>query len=225
METFAQRRLPFGARSRWRDPRRSMRAITVAAALCALVGVAGAADSSRSGIRTCKDAQGHPLITDASDPRCYKAPLTPEEIAKQEEEDRVAMDKYRECMVQQRSDQSLLNRYPTKARHDAARHAALAEIEATLKVSNARLEQLFAERQRLRDEAEFYPKGNLPPKLRRDIDSNSALISAQTEAIAVQKDNAAQKTAFYDGELAKLRTLWSPQRGEGRACVQPRIAK
>lgn len=201
------------------------RAVAVGVAVGAIVGAAAAADVPRTKILTCKDAQGRVLITDPSDPRCYTPPLTPDEMAKEEEARRIAMEKYRECMTQQRSDQSLVSRYPNKAKHDAARQTALAEIEATLKISQARLEQLLVERQRLRNEAEFYPKGNLPAKLKRDLDSNSALVTAQTEAIAAQKDNAAQKTAFYDGELARLNTLWSPQRGEGRSCVQPRIVK
>lgn len=199
-------------------------ALAVVAFAC-MIGAAGAADAPRPKILTCKDAQGRVLITDPSDPRCYTPPLTPDELAKQEEERRVAMEKYRECMAQQRSDQSLVGRYPNRAKHDAARQAALAEIEATLRISQARLEQLLVERQRLRNEAEFYPNGNLPAKLKRDIDSNSALITAQTEAITAQKDNAAQKTAFYDGELSRLNALWSPQRGETRSCVQPRIVK
>ena len=195
-----------------------------AATVCVLfVSLAGAADAPKTKILTCRDAQGRPLITDPSDPRCYTPPLTPDQLAKQEEEQRVAMEKYRECMAGQRADQTLLSRYPNKAKHDAARQAALAEIEATLKISQARLEQLLIERQRLRNEAEFYPNGNLPAKLKRDIDSNTALINAQTEAIAGQRDIAAQKTAFYDDQLARLTVLW--RQGPGRGCVQPRIVK
>lgn len=196
----------------------------VAATVCMAVAcAAGAADAPRTKILTCKDAQGRQLITDPSDPRCFTPPPTPDQLARQEEEQRIAMDKYRECMAAQRADQTLLSRYPNKAKHDAARQAALAEIEATLKISQARLDALLVERQKLRNEAEFYPNGNLPAKLKRDIDSNTALINAQTEAIAGQKDNAAQKTAFYDGELARLTVLW--QHGPGHACVQPRIVK
>ena len=196
----------------------------VAATVCVVfVGVASAADAPRTKILTCRDAQGRPLITDPSDPRCYTPPLTPDQLARQEEEQRIAMDKYRECMTAQRADQTLLSRYPNKAKHNAARQAALAEIEATLKISQSRLDQLLVERQRLRNEAEFYPNGNLPVKLKRDLDANTALVAAQTEAIAGQKDNAAQKTAFYDGELAHLKALW--QNGPGHACAQPRIVK
>jgi hypothetical protein len=199
------------------------RAVAFIAAICAFAGAADAADAPRAKILTCKDAQGRTLITDPSDPRCYTPPLTPDQLAKQEEEQRAAMEKYRECMAQQRADQTLLSRYPNNAKHDAARQTALAEIEATLKISQSRLDQLLVERQRLRNEAEFYPNGNLPVKLKRDLDANTALVAAQTEAIAGQKDNAAQKTAFYDGELAHLKALW--QNGPGHACAQPRIVK
>jgi hypothetical protein len=199
------------------------RAAAVAAMLSLALAAANAADPPKTKVLTCRDAQGRPVITDPSDPRCFTPPPTPDQLAKQEEEQRIAMEKYRECMALQRADQTLLSRYPNPATHDAARQAALAEIEATLKISQARLDALLAERQRLRNEAEFYPKGDLPAKLKRDIDANTALINAQTEAIAGQKDNAAQKTAFYDGELARLKVLW--QRGPARGCVQPRIVK
>jgi hypothetical protein len=173
-------------------------------------------------ILTCKDVNGKPLITDPSDPRCYKPPPNEAERVAAEEEKRKQVELYNACKAEQRSLQSLLSRYPDKAKHDAARQAALSQVDASLTLSVKRMEQLHAERKRLLDEAEFYPSGNLPPKLRRDIDANSAVIAAQTQAIANQKDEAAQKNAFYDEELAKLKKLWLPQRAETRGCVSPR---
>ena len=87
--------------------------------------------------------------------------------------------------------------------------------------SQKRMEQLLLDRKRLLEDAEFYPSGNLPAKLRRDIDANSALIAAQAQAIENQKDEAAQKNAFYDEELVKLRKLWLPRQVETRPCVAP----
>jgi len=116
----------------------------------------------------------------------------------------------------------LVSRYPDKAKHDAARQAALSQVEASMRLSTKRMEQLQGERKRLLDEAEFYPSGNLPAKLRRDLDANSAVIAAQTQAIANQKDEAEQKNAFYDEELVKLRKLWAPRQVETRPCVAPR---
>ena len=52
--------------------------------------------------------------------------------------------------------------------------------------------------------AEFYPKGNLPAKLRRDIDTNSALIAAQTQAIENQKFEQAAKLRDQDAQIQHL---------------------
>ena len=192
------------------------------AAACALVGVAATdAASSAPAIQKCQDAQGRPIASDPSDRRCYTPPKTPEELARLEAIRAKELEAYNACKAEQRSLQSLVSRYPTKDKHDAARAAALSQIDATLRASERRLEQLKVEHKRLLDEAEFYPSGNLPAKLRRDIDANSALIEAQTLAIANQKDEAAQKNAFYDGELAKLQKLWLPQRDGTRGCVRP----
>jgi hypothetical protein len=171
-------------------------------------------------ILTCKDDKGRTVIADPSDPRCYTPPPGEDAKAADEERKRKAKEAYLACKAEQRSNQSLVSRYPDKQKHDAAREQALSQAEATLTLSQKRMEQLLAERQRLRNEAEFYPKGNLPPKLKRDIDSNTALIEAQTDAIATQKADAAQKNTFYDDELAKLKKLWSPQ-ADRRACVVP----
>jgi hypothetical protein len=185
------------------------------------VALAAAAEPPRSKILSCKDVNGKSIITDPTDPRCYKPPLTEPERAAADEEKRKRVELYNACKAEQRSLQSLLSRYPDKAKHDAARENALSQVEAAIHVSERRLAQLQAERKRLLDEAEFYPSGNLPTKLRRDLDANSAVIAAQTQAIANQRDEAAQKNAFYDEELAKLKKLWLPRQVETRPCVAP----
>jgi hypothetical protein len=194
-------------------------------AACLLVAnavAAVAAEPTRSTkILTCKDINGNSIITDPSDPRCYKPPLTEPEKAAAEEERRKKVELYNACKAEQRSLQSLLSRYPDKAKHDAARDNALSQVEASMRLSERRLAQLQVERKHLLEEAEFYPSGNLPTKLRRDLDANTAVIAAQTQAIASQRDEAAQKNAFYDEELVKLKKLWLPRQAETRPCVAP----
>jgi len=180
-----------------------------------------AAEPAKAKILICKDASGKPLVTDPSDPRCYTPPPNESERAAAEEARRKQIEAYNACKAEQRSLQSLLGRYPNKDKHDAARRTALVQLEISMAASQKRMEQLLADRKRLLDEAEFYPKGNLPTKLRRDIDANSALIAAQAQAIENQKDEAAQKNAFYDDELVKLRKLWLPHQAETRPCVAP----
>jgi hypothetical protein len=180
-----------------------------------------ATEPSKPRILSCKGADGKPIITDPSDPRCYKPPPNESERAAAEEARRKQVELYNACKAEQRSLQSLLSRYPDKEKHDSARRTALAQVELSMAASQKRMAQLLVDRKRLLDEAEFYPNGNLPAKLRRDIDGNSALIAAQAQAIDTQKDEAAQKNAFYDEELIKLRKLWAPRQVEARACVAP----
>jgi hypothetical protein len=207
-----------------RQVSRRFAAVHVVAACVIVLGSSPsvAANDAARKILTCKDASGNPIITDPADPRCYKPPPNEAERAAVDERKRKELEAYNACKAEQRSLQSLVSRYPTQEKHEAARQAALAQVETTLRASERRMEQLHAERKRLLEEAEFYPNGNLPAKLKRDIDANTAVIAAQTQAIANQKDEAAQKNAFYDDELAKLRRLWLPQRGENRGCVAPR---
>ena len=189
---------------------------------CALVATAGGAAAAESTIRVCKDANGNPVAADKTDPRCFKAPLTPDEQAAVDERKRRENDAYRACKIEQRDLQTLLSRYPNKEKHEAARRAALGELEISMAASKTRMEQLLKERKHLLEETEFYPKGNLPAKLRRDIDTNSALIAAQTLAIENQKAEAAQKNAFYDEQLVKLKKLWLARPADVLPCVAPR---
>jgi hypothetical protein len=195
--------------------------LVVACALITTASAAAAAEPTRTKILTCKDASGRSIITDPSDSRCYRPPLTDPERAAAEERRRKEVEIYNACKAEQRSLQSLLSRYPDKTRHDTARENALSQVDAAIRLSERRMAQLQLERKRLLDEAEFYPSGNLPTKLRRDLDGNTAVIAAQTQAIANQRDEAAQKNAFYDEELAKLRKLWLPRQVETRPCVAP----
>ena len=197
-------------------------ASVLASAFVLMTAPASAATDSSSRIVTCKDSQGRPIIADPSDPRCYKPPPNEAERAAADERKRKELEAYNACKAEQRSLQSLLSRYPDKEKHDGARRAALSQVETSLRLSARRMEQLQGERKKLLDEAEFYPSGNLPTKLRRDLDANTAVIEAQTQAITNQKEEAAQKNAFYDEELAKLKKLWLPQRGgDLRGCIAP----
>jgi len=201
------------------------RAVAVAAMLGLASAAATAADVPKTKVLTCKDAQGRPVITDSSDPRCYTPPPTPDEVARQEAEFRDQMEKYNACKASQRSDATLLGRYPDRAAHDAARQKALDGLTTQRRINEDRIEQLQKDRKRLLDEAEFYPDGKLPMKLKRDLDTNGASLEARKQAIATLAGEEANINKFYDEQLARLKILWSPKPGDIRACVQPRIVK
>ena len=188
---------------------------------CAWLVLTGASEPRPTKILTCKDASGQTLFTDPSDPRCHKPPLTPDEKAALEARREQAIEEYKACKAAQRSDHSLVTRYPNQAKHDAARRQALEGVAALMRGSDLRMKKLLDDRKRLLEEAEFYPDGRLPHKLRRDLESNGALLEAQKQATAKQQEETAQINSFYDAELKQLKTLWAPQT-ERRGCVPPR---
>jgi len=186
----------------------------------AWLGLTGASQSPPTRILTCKDAKGQTLITDPSDPRCHKPPLTPDEKAALETKRERELEVYNACKAAQRSDQSLVTRYPNRTKHDAARQQALEGVAALLRGSELRMKKLLDDRKRLLEEAEFYPDGKLPAKLKRDLETNGALLEAQKQATAKQQEETAQINGFYDAELKQLKTLWAPQ-ADRRGCVRP----
>ena len=124
-----------------------------------------------------------------------RLPTRPRKAAA-EERRRRELEAYNGCKAEQRSLQSLLNRYPNKEKHDAARIAALDQVETALRLSGFASSSYRRSENACSTKPSSIPNGNLPPKLRRDLDANTAVIAAQLEAIANQKDEAAQKNKF-----------------------------
>ncbi len=100
-------------------------------------------------------------------------------------------------------------RYPTEARHQAAREASLDTVRLAMKATEIRLRELATERKPLRDEAEFYQGKTMPPKLRAALDANDASADAQRSAAANQEAELDRINKLYDAELDRLRRLWS----------------
>lgn len=108
-----------------------------------------------------------------------------------------------------RHDRNLLARYPTKARHDAARRAALDDLLGATAASEQRLSDLAKDRKTLDDEAEFYKGKLLPAKLKQALDANQAAVEAQRLFISQQADEQARVNRRFDIELARLKKLWA----------------
>ena len=74
------------------DSGRAVAAAKTLIAACSIAlsapAVIAATNPSSSKILTCKDAQGNPLITDPSDPRCHKPPPNEAERVAAEERKR-----------------------------------------------------------------------------------------------------------------------------------------
>jgi hypothetical protein len=196
---------------------------------CALLGAAfgGAAAQTPATPRiyTCVDAQGRKHVSQAPVPECadrdllqrnsdgsirglVRKPLTEREREVDEARVRTAEAACRDRKIEERADRNLVKRYPNRARHDLARQEALNDIAKAMRISEARIELLLRDKKKLDEEREFYPQGNLPLKLRMDIDRNDSALAAQDKLVAQQKNELQRINARFDDELAHLQTLW-----------------
>jgi len=182
--------------------------------------------ASGAGIYTCIDDQGRRITSDRPIASCttkeqrvlnkdgslkavYPPILTVDERAAKEAQERKLAEARAAQADAVRRDRNLLARYPNEAPHRKAREAALDTVRAAMKATEARLNELAAERKPLMHEAEFYPGMPLPPKLRGQIDANDASTLAQRNAAINQEAELERVTRLYNAELARLKLLWA----------------
>lgn len=208
--------------------RRAAPAALLAATFAALGGaalVAGAAGASAAQIYTCTDASGkkltsdRPIVecnareqrllnTDGSVKRVMPPTLTTDERAEIESRERDAATERATRQDAIRRDRNLLARFPDEAAHRKARASALDDVRKALRLSEARLGLLAAERKPLVDEAEFYAGKAQPLKLKMQLDANDASTEAQRTLVQNQELEVVRIDKLYDAELGRLKKLW-----------------
>ncbi len=199
----------------------------VAAAALFGVGPVAAQVPTQGGlIYRCVESNGKVLTSDRSIPECSNReqrilnpdgslnrvqPPTPtaEEQGVAEARDRQALADAAARRDAERRDRNLMQRYPDEAAHRKGRAKALDDVANAVRISEARITLLTAERKPLLDEAEFYVGKPMPSKLKLALDANDASLEAQKSLALNQKTEEARINALYDVELARLRKLWA----------------
>ena len=198
----------------------------VALAVLALLGASVMRPAQAQQIYTCTDASGKKLTSDrpiaecsAREQRVLNAdgsvrrivaptPTAEERGEIEAREGRAAAERAaRQEAI--RRDRNLLARYPNEAAHRKAREAALDDASKALRLAEARIVALAAERKPLTAEAEFYVGKPLPTKLRTALDANDASTDAQRSLVQTQQAEVVRINALYDAELERLRKLWA----------------
>lgn len=177
-------------------------------------------------IYTCTNAAGKKLTSDRPIPECndreqrvlngdgsvrrVQGPVqTADERSEAEAREReAAADRARQLEAIRR-DRNLLARFPNEVAHRKARVAALDDVNNALRISEARLAALAAERKPLKDETEFYVGKPLPGKLKTQLDANDAAVEAQQVLVQNQKLEVIRIDKRYDAELERLKRLWA----------------
>lgn len=208
-------------------PRTSLRTLAPSAAIGVLLAAAwpAAAQSSGGGpaIYSCRTEQGTRIVDrpvagcleqwelnrDGSKKRQVRRLQSDEERAQEEEAARRDEARRAGEQLKARQEQLLLNRFPNREKHDAARREALEANERAIATSHKRVEQLKKERKPLLEEAEFYVGKQLPFKLKNALDGNDAAMEAQQSLIVNQEAERQRIDRRFDEELEQLKALWA----------------
>ncbi len=152
--------------------------------------------------------------------RQVAAPLTPEQRAAKEAEDKKAKEEEVKRLEQDRKNRALLATYATEQDIDYARDRAIADVRKAIKESQDKQAELAKRKQKLDAEAEFYKKKTPPPELQSQMRDNDREMKAQQAAIdGRQKDIEALKVRYEEEKLRyrELTKKGAPATGEAAA--------
>lgn len=155
----------------------------------------------------CKDTEIRVLNPDGTLLRTIPAPLTREQKRAREAEREAELVKEEAERAQARRDRALLETYGSPDEIDAARSRALAGQQMLVDRADQRIAQYTREKKRLDDEAEFYSKREIPPKLKEAYDANKSLNDQQlkTRSSAIQEMD--RINLRFDGEKKRYQEL------------------
>ncbi len=197
-------------------PDRSRRVVLVALALLPIGAWAQLYVCTTPGGRTltgdmpppeCQNVVIRELNHDGSVKRVIEPPLTPDQKRKREQEEKDRHQREMLAQEQLRKDRALLETYASEDEIEASRDRTLASRQALIDRANQQLREFKMDRKRLDDETEFYAKRQLPDKLKRAIEVNSALQAQQLKAIDDIRLDMQRINERYDAELRRFREL------------------
>ena len=155
----------------------------------------------------CGDVAIRELRSDGSTRRVIEPPLTDEQKAQREAERKKRQRDEELAREQLRKDKALLEAYSSEAEIDDARDRQLAQRNQMIEVANKRLEGHKVARKKLDDEREFYPKGNIPEKLKRAYEGNDAIMRSEQKIIENLKADIVRINERFDEDRKRFREL------------------
>jgi len=195
----------------------------VGASMMVVASSAGAQNS----IYTCRDQYGKTLTSDQPIANCagvmrelgpsgivkreIAAPLTADQQRQKDADDRAKRAADEAAREKRRRDTALLAAYQNSDQIEAARKRALADADASIKLSQERMIDLVKEKKSLQQEAQqTYAGKPLPPLFQRKIEDNQALIDDEDSAIKAREADIGRINQRYDDELKRFHELTDP---------------
>lgn len=184
----------------------------------------------------CNDDSGRQVCSDILPPQCYgrayreinergittrriEAPLTAEQRAQREAEQRRKREEDRLAQEQRRKDLALLQTYSTVQDIDIFRVRTIKDLERSIADTRERQEELRAKQKTLLEEAEFYKKKPMPAELRNAIKNNEAEIQTLQNLIDLRNRDIEAANARYDEDKRRYIEITRDKSGSPRAQV------
>ena len=185
------------------------------------------ASASKGSVFCCMD-NGHQVCGDVLPMQCYgkgyremspqgtvrrlvEPPLTPEQLARREAEDRARRLEQARLRAEQRRNQSLLETYSSVADIETRRDRALEGVDQELKRAEARQAQLIKKRESLNREAEFYARRPMPSPLAAALRESDSELAAQGSVIEAKKREVEAIRTHYEQDRIRYIALTDPR--------------
>jgi hypothetical protein len=159
-------------------------------------------------IRECMDRPQRILNPDGSQRGVKNPPMTAQERAAKEAQERQVAEEAAAKAEAVRRDRNLLSRYRNEDMHRAARESALDPVRLTMDLTETRLAQLRRERRALEEETRAPKSKDHAATLKLQLEANEAAAAAQRENTASQRTELDRINRIYDIELERLKRLW-----------------
>lgn len=183
-------------------------------------GHAGAANR----LYCCSDEQGRQVCGDILPQACigraYReigdsgqtvrrvdAPLTAEQRARRDAEEKQRREQELAQNQQRRRDQALLDTYGSERDIETLRSRAEDEVRRAIRDAEAKIEDARRRRQKFEDEAEFYLKKTLPGEVEKGLIDTRLEIKASESVIESKKRELATIRDKYAEDLRRWREL------------------
>lgn len=155
----------------------------------------------------CRNVEIRVLNGDGSEHTIIPAPMTEAQRQRKAEQDRQKRQEEDAERARLSKDRSLLETYSTVEEIEAARQRALAGQRTLIQRAEEKIAQYRKEKKRLDDEAEFYAKRAMPPKLKEQFDNNRALTEQQEKSRDVANSEMARINERFDGDRHRFEEL------------------
>ena len=147
--------------------------------------------------------------------RLVEAPLTPEQLARREAEERARRAEIASRRAELRRNQSLLETYSSVADIETRRDRAIEAVAIELKQADARRALMLKKREGLNREAEFYQKRQMPPALASALRESDSELHAQGLLVEAKRRDIEAIRSRYEQDRTRYIMLTDPRPAAG----------